>query len=42
MILVVWGNFWFSILISSLFPYLEKNKKEKKATNMYLRRQKKI
>lgn len=34
MVLVVWGNFWFSILISCLFPYLEKTQKEKKCLNL--------
>lgn len=34
MVLVVWGNFWFSILMGCIFPYLQKNIQEVKTINL--------
>jgi len=36
-ILVIWGNFWSSIFLSSIFPYIQQSLKEDKAHNHYNR-----
>lgn len=36
-LLLIWGNFWNSIFISVLFPYVQLNLFEGKALNQYLR-----
>ena len=33
MILVIWGNFWSSIFLSSVYPYIQLNLREEKALN---------
>ena len=37
MMLVIWGNFWSSIFLSSIFPYIQQSLKEEKAFNHYNR-----
>lgn len=34
MILVIWGNFWNSIFLSSIYPYIQQNIQEIKAYNL--------
>ena len=36
-LLLIWGNFWSSIFISVLFPYVQLSLFESKALNQYLR-----
>lgn len=36
-LLLIWGNFWSSIFISVLFPYVQLSLFEKKALNQYRR-----
>ncbi len=37
MFLVIWGNFWTSILMSSVIPYIQFNMEEAKAFNLFER-----
>lgn len=37
MFLVIWGNFWTSILMSSIIPYIQLNMEEAKAFNLFER-----
>ena len=37
MALVIWGNFWSSTFLSSIFPYIEQNLREEKAFNLLIR-----
>ena len=37
MVLVIWGNFWDSIFLSSIYPYILQNIREKKAYNLFNR-----
>lgn len=37
MFLVIWGNFWSSIFLSSMIPYLQLSQAEKKSYNRYNR-----
>lgn len=37
MVLVIWGNFWSSTFLSSVFPYIEQDLREEKAFNLLTR-----
>jgi hypothetical protein len=37
MVLVIWGNFWSSIFLSAVFPYIDLSLREKKAFNQIKR-----
>ena len=37
MVLVIWGNFWSSIFLSSIFPYIQQSLREEKAFNHFNR-----
>ncbi len=34
MVLVIWGNFWSSTFLSSMYPYIQQNQNEIKAYNL--------